>query len=273
MLFLQMGEYVMRSKKFFISSVLVLLIILAAPMTLFADSDDEISGGNFVDIDIASLSPDALTILDIIRERNLAATLAGVGADDVDIDTQSINILASADGRSRVNLFWNKVDDSRGYDVYRSTSADELGTKIFTTHDPSTFKYIDVNANVNKTYYYTVQARTGNADVADDPAKYFQSKAVTNYINAVRILKVSATAYTGGGITASGKRAQVGRIAVDPRVIKLGTWLYVENYGLAQACDTGGGIKGNKIDLYMNSRTQCFNWGVRNTTVYILALE
>lgn len=81
---------------------------------------------------------------------------------------------------------------------------------------------------------------------------------------------VRAYSYTGGGRTASGKPAAVGRIAVDPRVIPLGTRVYVEGYGFAEAADTGGNIKGNTIDVYYNSIGQCRQWGVRNVTIYIL---
>ena len=73
-------------------------------------------------------------------------------------------------------------------------------------------------------------------------------KALTNY---------KATAYTAtGNLTASGMRAQVGVIAVDPSVIPMGTKLYIEgangawDYGYAIAGDTGGSIKGNKIDIF-----------------------
>ena len=61
---------------------------------------------------------------------------------------------------------------------------------------------------------------------------------------------MKATAYSGGGYCANGKRCKVGRVAVDPNVVPLGTWLYVKGYGFCQACDTGGAIKGKRIDLY-----------------------
>lgn len=78
-----------------------------------------------------------------------------------------------------------------------------------------------------------------------------------------------ATAYTGGGRTASGTRARVGEIAVDPRVIPLGTTVYVEGFGLRTAEDTGGAIKGNIIDIYMGSKGECRRWGRRYVTVYL----
>ena len=84
-------------------------------------------------------------------------------------------------------------------------------------------------------------------------------------------LKVSATAYTHtGNRTATGTVARVGIIAVDPRVIPLGTRVYVEGYGYATAEDTGGAIKGNRIDIFLNSNAECVNWGRRSVKVYIL---
>ncbi len=85
-----------------------------------------------------------------------------------------------------------------------------------------------------------------------------------------RKFTVKAYSYTGGGTTASGLPAAVGRIAVDPSVIPLGTRVYVEGYGFATAADTGGNIKGNTIDVYYNSESQCRQWGCRHITVYIL---
>lgn len=86
-----------------------------------------------------------------------------------------------------------------------------------------------------------------------------------------RSLTVSATAYTHtGNRTATGTVARVGIIAVDPKVIPLGTKVYVEGYGYATAEDTGGAIKGNRIDIFLNSNAECINWGRRSVKVYIL---
>ena len=72
------------------------------------------------------------------------------------------------------------------------------------------------------------------------------------------------------GLTATGHRAGRGVCAVDPRVIPLGTQLWVEGYGYAVACDTGGAIKGNRIDLCFNTRAEAVVWGRRNVLVYIV---
>ncbi|MDD4587618.1 MAG: 3D domain-containing protein [Heliobacteriaceae bacterium] len=83
--------------------------------------------------------------------------------------------------------------------------------------------------------------------------------------------KMEATAYTHtGNRTASGLWPRVGLIAVDPRVIPLGSHLYVEGYGLAVAADTGGVIKGQIVDVFFDTAQECFQWGRQHRTVYLL---
>ncbi|MHB0867653.1 MAG: 3D domain-containing protein [Thermoleophilia bacterium] len=80
---------------------------------------------------------------------------------------------------------------------------------------------------------------------------------------------VTATAYCLGGTTATGMPVGRGIIAVDPRVIRLGSRVHVSGYGDAIAADTGGAIKGNKIDVWLPCG-EAYAWGVRtvNVTVY-----
>lgn len=87
-----------------------------------------------------------------------------------------------------------------------------------------------------------------------------------------KVVSMKATAYTHtGNRTASGVYPTVGyTVAVDPNVIPLGTMLYVEGYGYARAEDTGGLIKGNRIDVFLNTESECVNWGVRTVRVYVL---
>ncbi len=73
-----------------------------------------------------------------------------------------------------------------------------------------------------------------------------------------------------------GTLCRVGAIAVDPKVIPLGTRMYIVTndgqyiYGIAVAEDTGGAIKGNRIDLYFDSVAECYTFGIRDCTVYFL---
>ena len=95
------------------------------------------------------------------------------------------------------------------------------------------------------------------------------TRIVYNGKSYSRKLVVKAYSYTGGGTTAMGTRARVGEIAVDPRIIPLGTNVYIEGIGARRAEDTGGNIKGNTIDIYMNTHAECIRWGVRYVTIYI----
>ena len=91
------------------------------------------------------------------------------------------------------------------------------------------------------------------------------------------LIYCESTAYAGDTITATGtvptyNPGGISTIAVDPRVIPLGSLVYVENYGKAIAADTGGVIKGKIIDVFLNSEADCISWGRKyNVPVYILA--
>jgi 3D (Asp-Asp-Asp) domain-containing protein/peptidoglycan hydrolase CwlO-like protein len=89
--------------------------------------------------------------------------------------------------------------------------------------------------------------------------------------------EMTATAYfsggggiNGNGITALGLRARKGIVAVDPRVVPLGTRLYIPGYGEAFAGDTGGRVKGNKIDLAYDTLEECYRFGRRKIRVYLV---
>ncbi len=94
------------------------------------------------------------------------------------------------------------------------------------------------------------------------------------------ILTVRASAYCSGEdgstYTATGtvpvrNASGWSTIAVDPHIIPFGTRVYIEGYGYAIAEDTGGAIKGNRIDVFMNTSSECYNWGVRTVKVHILS--
>lgn len=124
--------------------------------------------------------------------------------------------------------------------------------------------------------------------VEQGPEKYFVASR-GQPVRYKKVLVMSATAYDltvescgktpdhpEYGITRSGTKARPGVVAVDPKVIPLGTKLYVESldgwadYGFASAEDTGGAIKGNKIDLFMEDPKMVWRFGRRNVRVYIL---
>lgn len=93
-----------------------------------------------------------------------------------------------------------------------------------------------------------------------------------------KLIYCESTAYHGDGLTATGTipvrvDGGISTISVDPRVIPLGSLVYVEGYGKAIAADTGGAIKGNIIDVFVNSQEEAYSWWGRryDVPVYILA--
>lgn len=142
------------------------------------------------------------------------------------------------------------------------------------------FKYKELSNFINKAYENNSSSEdtTNNTSIADnnDSNDTDCSSSNEDVITVKAILNVETTAYTGGYLTytetvPSRDPNGLSTIAVDPSTIPLGSLVYVDNYGLAVASDTGGLIKGNKVDLYLNSEEECINYGVQNTNLYVLA--
>jgi len=115
------------------------------------------------------------------------------------------------------------------------------------------------------------------AATADKPPAKIVSRSKST--NEVKEFTVSATAYTAycngcTGITKTGinlrENSDLKVIAVDPNVIKLGTKVHVEGYGYAIAGDTGGAIKGNKIDVFIPTKSEAYKWGRKNVKITIV---
>ena len=123
------------------------------------------------------------------------------------------------------------------------------------------------------------KATTTNAATSTPKASTSQQADASTSSSVARTLTMEATAYTAfcsgcSGVTANGTdlhanpNARV--IAVDPSVIPLGTKVWVEGYGEAIAADTGGAIKGNRIDVYVQTNDQAYAWGRKSVTVKVL---
>lgn len=100
-----------------------------------------------------------------------------------------------------------------------------------------------------------------------------ESNPTNNY---KEVYTMMSTAYAGDTITYMGSTPVrdpdgISTIAVDPSIIPLGSKVYIPGYGLAIASDTGGLIKGNRIDLFLNSEDECINWGVQTVSLYLIA--
>jgi len=135
------------------------------------------------------------------------------------------------------------------------------------------------------------EAETAGPDDADkngdeiDPGLLLNAETEQNLeiegFKYVEVYTMSSTAYNiaslgkapgsrGYGLTASGRRVARGLVAVDRELIPLGTKLYVEGYGFAIAADTGPGVKGLKIDLYVETLEEAKAYGRKDVKVYIL---
>ncbi|ACA58613.1 3D domain-containing protein [Candidatus Desulforudis audaxviator] len=85
------------------------------------------------------------------------------------------------------------------------------------------------------------------------------------------MIRAEATAYTyTGRNTATGLAPGPGTVAVDPRVIPLGSRLYIDGYGMGRAMDVGRSIKGNRVDVFFPTRQEAVQWGRRTVDVFIL---
>ncbi|WP_410512949.1 ubiquitin-like domain-containing protein [Paenibacillus sp. BR2-3] len=125
-----------------------------------------------------------------------------------------------------------------------------------------------VAVQISKKSSKSVQTNANSNNVASKAGVDFNYKKI--------IKNVSMTAYSSeepgiGTRTASGTRVTEGRtIAVDPDVIPMGWWVYIEGLGFRRAEDTGGAINGNKIDVYYDSLSNARNFGRKSRTVYVI---
>jgi 3D (Asp-Asp-Asp) domain-containing protein/LysM repeat protein len=114
---------------------------------------------------------------------------------------------------------------------------------------------------------------------AQPPANNNTTEAAAPAAESAKTITVTATAYTAScegcsGITSTGIDLRANPdakvISVDPNVIPLGSKVYVEGYGNAIAGDTGGAIKGNKIDIFIPTKEAALQWGRKEVKVTIL---
>lgn len=124
----------------------------------------------------------------------------------------------------------------------------------------------------------TGDGKKSNAPAIGDGVIITADGEVLTY-NRTEQFKATAYTHTDAGcnmITATGTTVRVGTVAVDPKVIPYGTRMFIVTndgkyiYGVGTAEDCGGSIKGNRLDLYFPTDPECWQFGVRNCTVYFL---
>lgn len=157
----------------------------------------------------------------------------------------------------------------------------EVGTKIVT---PESMTVIEGQTDDGIPYSaFPAMAQSNSKTVI------YGNTAITPYgsFEFSDVIDIKATAYEGGvqsngiwaGQTATGRAPVYGVVAVDPSVIPLNSMLYIESadygqswiYGFCVAGDTGGAIKGKRVDLCYSTVEQCYQFGRRNCRVYIIS--
>ncbi|EQC1300768.1 resuscitation-promoting factor [Listeria monocytogenes] len=179
-----------------------------------------------------------------------------------------------------------KEDDSLNKGVEKVVQEGKNGKKVVeykVTFENGKEKKRDVikeNVTSNKTDKVVVRGTkekvvaTPVSNVSTSSATSSSSSSESSTPSGGKTYKMESTAYSGGGTTAYGINLSANPglkvIAVDPRIIPLGSKVWVEGYGEAIAGDTGGAIKGNIVDVYFPNESQCYSWGRRMVTVKVL---
>jgi 3D (Asp-Asp-Asp) domain-containing protein len=238
----------------------------------------------FADGCIVAVSANGKTVAELLKQQNIS-----LGANDV--------VEPSLDTRLEVSgtIVVTRVTS-------RTVTVDEIipytQNRIANEYIPKgSEKIISSGKNGSKTVTYEITYKDGTEVSRRAVSEVVRTAAVDETIEygsggtiltpEGETLKYShkidgqATAYTTEGYkwkyTRSGTVARVGAIAVDPKVIPLGTVVYVSSpdgdswtYGTAVCEDTGGAIKGNIVDLFYNTRGECWQFGRRAATIYVL---
>ncbi|MGG3466090.1 LysM peptidoglycan-binding domain-containing protein [Neobacillus pocheonensis] len=170
------------------------------------------------------------------------------------------------------DTLWNIAKDNH-ITVLQLKEWNELHTDLI--HPGLNLLIFDSLNNTNKTVTEKTTEPAAQATKESAPAAPVASTGNTSS----KEMTVKATAYTAScegcsGTTATGINLKTNPnakvIAVDPSVIPLGSKVYVEGYGEAIAGDTGGAIKGNRIDIFIPSEHDAVNFGVKQVKVTIL---
>lgn len=182
-----------------------------------------------------------------------------------------------------------EAENAELYIVEKGDTLSQIGSEYNVSVDQlmewnnlsSTLIQIGQELNVHQTNVTTEEevAVEETSNQAEESTEVEQNNTSEKEAAEGETMTVTATAYTAkcegcSGVTATGIDLNANPnkkvVAVDPDVIPLGTEVYVEGYGNAIAGDTGGAIKGNKIDIHVPTKNEANSWGVRTVDITIL---
>ena len=130
-------------------------------------------------------------------------------------------------------------------------------------------KWIKVKVNGKTGYVNTSRVKYVTASSKKTASSQNTATPVSDG-NKIKLGNFKLTFYGDDTITATGKKPQINHtIAVDPRVIPLGSKVYIEGMGTYYAEDTGGAIKGNILDVFVRTEAEANQLGIRYADVYL----
>ncbi|MBD8038675.1 DUF348 domain-containing protein [Solibacillus sp. A46] len=257
--------------------------------------DTEVGADNKIDIQKAF----QLTLVDGKKERQVWSTSTTVAnflkqqeiqlgeSDRVDKNLEDVITPNDKIAVVRVEKVTDVVEESVDFPIERKNDSSLLKGKEKVVTEGKKGK-VERTYNIVKENGKVVSKKVASEKIIEQPKTKVLSvgtKVVTAKVsrssepNSGKEFYVEATAYTPhctgcSGISAAGLNLRANPdmkvIAVDPRIIPLGTKVWVEGYGNAVAADTGGAIKGNKIDVLVPTKSEAYNWGRKKVRLKVL---
>ena len=259
--------------------------------------DTEVGADHKIDIQKAF----QLTLVDGLKERQVWSTSTtvanflkqqGITLGEYDRVGKSMEEVIAPDDRIavvRVEKVTDVVEESIDFAIEKKNDSSLLKgkEKVVTTGEKGTvartYEVVKENGQVvSKTLQSEKVVQKPQKQVVAVGTKVVTASVSRNNSSAPANGKefyVTATAYTANcsgcsGVTATGLNLKANPsskvIAVDPSVIPLGSKVWVEGYGYAIAADTGGAIKGKKIDVFVSSKSQASSWGRKKVRIKVL---
>ncbi len=240
-----------RAGALILSAILITAVLISACYSSF------VSAANAQENVKSSLKPMGRLVI-VVKEKIYAYDDIAVNGESTELHQAELyemsDILESEDG-----TFWYEIiyKDTKKY--VPSTDVEWLSryAKRIEALEESTTEVAEETPT-------EVETEVAETQIVEIKSKVPKEKCLGNF---------KVTFYTGGTKTATGAVPKVGRtIAVDPKVIPYGSKVRVDGFGTFIAEDTGGAIKGNKVDIYLSTRAECLDsaHGVKYCDVYII---
>jgi 3D (Asp-Asp-Asp) domain-containing protein len=183
-------------------------------------------------------------------------------------------------------LIWTEVGvgHAEGGQVLQVREPDERATHLASRGDPGSVRRYAVLPevlSVRSQYLPPTATPVPTATALPSPTPIPTPTATPEpelflkYMGIFRVTAYSDSPLNGTdglGITRSGQRTRWGAVAVDPRVIPLHSRLMIEGMGdmVFDALDTGGGIKGNWVDIWFRTDDEALLYGVQYRSVFVV---